>query len=102
VAHLPAHGKERTACVLAGASRHESCTGCGTGAARLEWRVTVFLLGRGASFEDVADMLGNSPEIVRKHYAKWSPARQIRIDDLMEKVHIGTQWVITEKRERLQ
>ena len=90
------------------------CTGCGTGAARLEWRVTVFLLdgtstekalkanvdrslggvfkksgvadarahrfrhtlvtellGRGASFEDVADILGNSPEIVRKHYAKW-------------------------------
>ena len=35
------------------------------------------LLGRGASFEDVADILGNSPEIVRKHYAKWSPARQI-------------------------
>jgi len=60
------------------------------------------LLGRGASFEDVADILGNSPEIVRKHYAKWSPARQMRIDDLMEKVHIGTQWVITEKRERLQ
>ena len=42
------------------------------------------------------------PEIVRKHYAKWSPARQSRIDDLMEKVHIGTQWVITEKCERLQ
>jgi hypothetical protein len=27
----------------------------------------------------------NSPEIVRKHYAKWSPARQARIDELMEK-----------------
>ena len=50
------------------------------------------LLGRGASFEDVADVLGNSPEIVRKHYAKWSPARQARIDDLMEKVHLGTDW----------
>ena len=42
------------------------------------------LLGRGASFEDVADILGNSPEIVRKHYAKWSPARQARIDALMD------------------
>ncbi len=50
------------------------------------------LLGRGASFEDVADILGNSPEIVRKHYAKWSPARQARIDALMEKVHDGTLW----------
>ena len=55
------------------------------------------LLGRGASFEEVADILGNSPEIVRKHYAKWSPARQARIDDLMEKVHSGIDWTIREK-----
>ncbi len=54
-------------------------------------------LGRGASFEDVADILGNSPEIVRKHCAKWSPARQARIDDLMQKVHSGTDWTIHEK-----
>jgi len=59
------------------------------------------LLGRGASFEDVADILGNSPEIVRKHYAKWSPARQARIDDLMEKVHLGTDWTIHDA-ERIQ
>jgi integrase len=44
------------------------------------------LLGAGASFEEVADILGNSPEIVRKHYAKWSTARQARIDTLMDKV----------------
>jgi integrase/recombinase XerC len=50
------------------------------------------LLGSGASFEDVADILGNSPDIVRKHYAKWSPQRQARIDDLMERVHSGTDW----------
>jgi integrase len=50
------------------------------------------LLGRGASFEDVADILGNSPDIVRKHYAKWSPARQARIDDLMELVHRGVAY----------
>ncbi len=25
------------------------------------------LLGRGATFEEVADILGNSPEIVRQH-----------------------------------
>jgi integrase len=44
------------------------------------------LLGAGASFEEVADILGNSPEIVRKHYAKWSTARQARIDNLMDRV----------------
>jgi site-specific recombinase XerD len=44
------------------------------------------LLGAGASFEEVADILGNSPEVVRKHYAKWSTARQARIDNLMEQV----------------
>ena len=43
------------------------------------------LLGNGASFqlpsfEEMAEILGNSPEIVRKHYAKWSRARQSRID----------------------
>lgn len=41
------------------------------------------LLGRGATFELVADILGNSPEVVRKHYAKWSPGRQDNIDRLM-------------------
>jgi len=44
------------------------------------------LLGAAASFEEVADILGNSPEIVRKHYAKWSTARQARIDNLMDQV----------------
>lgn len=33
------------------------------------------LLERGATFEQVADILGNSAEVVRKHYAKWSPGR---------------------------
>jgi site-specific recombinase XerD len=28
------------------------------------------LLEQGATFEQVADILGNSPEVVRKHYAK--------------------------------
>jgi integrase len=30
------------------------------------------LLEQGATFEQVADILGNSPEVVRKHYGKWS------------------------------
>jgi hypothetical protein len=42
--------------------------------------------GAGASFEEVADILGNSSEIVRKRYAKWSTARQARIDNLIDQV----------------
>jgi len=59
------------------------------------------LLGQGATCKDVAD-LGNSPAIIRKHYAKWSAARQARIDDLMEKVHSGTEYAVGEKPSRLQ
>ena len=55
------------------------------------------LSGRGVSFEDVADILGNSPEIVRRHYGKWSAARQSRIDDLMQRVYIGTEYRVREE-----
>jgi len=39
---------------------------------------------------------------VRKHYAKWSPARQIRIDDLMARVHSGETWKIEKTVEVVQ
>jgi len=41
------------------------------------------LLGEGASFQAVADILGNTAEVVRKHYGKWSKGRQDNIDRLM-------------------
>jgi site-specific recombinase XerD len=41
------------------------------------------LLAQGASFERVADILGNSPGVVRKHYGKWSKGRQDAIDQVM-------------------
>ena len=41
------------------------------------------LLEHGATFEQVADILGNSPAVVRKHYGKWSKGRQDNIDRLM-------------------
>ena len=50
---------------------------------RYRHTLATWLLGRGANFQDVADVLGNTAEIVRKHYGKWSPARQDRIDKLM-------------------
>ena len=41
------------------------------------------LLEGGATFDDVAEILGNTAAVVRKHYAKWSPGRQAKIDRLM-------------------
>jgi hypothetical protein len=41
------------------------------------------LLEQRATFEQVADILGNSPEVVRKHYGKWAKGRQNNIERLM-------------------
>jgi integrase len=64
----------------------------GAHAHRFRHTLATELLGEGGTFEEVADILGNSPEVVRKHYAKWSTARQTRIDDLMSRVHSCTSW----------
>jgi len=40
-------------------------------------------LTRGASVEEVAAVLGNSPAIVAKHYSQWVKARQDRLDSLL-------------------
>jgi integrase len=44
------------------------------------------VLARGGTEQDVADILGISAHIVRKHYAKWSHARQQRITRLFAAV----------------
>jgi integrase len=44
------------------------------------------VLELGGTIEQAADILGDSPEIVRKHYAKWSAGRQAQIDALMERL----------------
>ena len=46
------------------------------------------LLGKGATFEEVAAVLGDSPAIIRRHYAKWTPEYQSRQDDLIQKIHV--------------
>lgn len=53
------------------------------------------LLGQGATCDEVADVLGNSAEMIRKYYGQWSPVRQARIDDLMEKVHSAATYTPT-------
>jgi integrase len=67
------------------------------GAHRFRHTLATRLLGIGASLEDVADILGNSPAIVRKHYAKWSQQRQARITSLMLAVNSCTNPVQQEK-----
>ena len=51
----------------------------------------------GGTEQNVADILGISPGIVRQHYAKWTPARQERITTVMRQVHSGTFLAQTEK-----
>lgn len=70
----------------------------GAHAHRFRHTLATELLGRGASFEEVADILGNSPEIVRRHYGKWSVARQSRIDDLMQRVYVETDYAVREEQ----
>ena len=43
------------------------------------------LLMKGASVEDVAAVLGNSPAIVQKYYSQWIKGRQDRLDDFLKK-----------------
>lgn len=54
---------------------------------RFRHTIATELLVKGASFEEVADILGNTPDIVRKYYGKWAEGRQTRIDELMARVH---------------
>jgi integrase/recombinase XerD len=69
----------------------------GAHAHRFRHTLATRLLGAGATETEVADILGNSPAIVRKHYGKWSQARQERIDRLMQAPIFGTSVVHAEK-----
>jgi hypothetical protein len=53
---------------------------------------------QGWTYEDVADVLGNSAAIVRKHYAKWSRCRQDRITEMMRSVFMVQKWYTPEKQ----
>jgi hypothetical protein len=45
------------------------------------------VLVNGGSIEDAANILGDSPAIIRKHYAKWSGDYQRRTLDLLTRIH---------------
>jgi integrase len=58
----------------------------GAHAHRFRHTLATEILEAGGTFEDAAEVLGNSPNIIRKHYAKWSPRRQERISILMRSI----------------
>jgi len=41
-------------------------------------------LQRGVSVDDVAELIGDTPEMVRRHYARWVPERQNRLTAIMK------------------
>ena len=56
------------------------------------------LLEQGWTYEDVAEVLGNSAAIVKRHYAKWSKGRQSRLTQMMESVFSVQNWYTPEKQ----
>ncbi len=48
----------------------------GAHAHRFRHTLATEILSKGGSDQDAADVLGNSPLIIRKHYAKWNVQRQ--------------------------
>lgn len=52
---------------------------------RMRTTLACDLLGKGATVEDVANILGNSPAVVIKHYRQFVKANQDHLDELLEK-----------------
>ena len=52
---------------------------------RLRDTFAVDLLNRGASVEDVAMLLGNTPMIVQKHYSPWVRSRQQKLEEFVKR-----------------
>jgi integrase len=47
------------------------------------------ILQRGVSVREVADLLGNSEQMVRGHYAAWIPERQARLTKILQERFYG-------------
>lgn len=45
------------------------------------------ILEKGGTIEDAANVIGDSPATVRKHYAKWTVAYRNRMVEIMQRVH---------------
>jgi integrase len=47
------------------------------------------LLQHGVSTADVAELIGDTEEMVRKHYARWVPERQERLTRILQEALTG-------------
>jgi integrase len=65
----------------------------GAHAHRFRHTLATDILAKGGTMADHADVLGISEHIARRHYAKWSAARQKRISTIMRQVHAGETFV---------
>jgi site-specific recombinase XerD len=70
----------------------------GAHAHRFRHTLATELLEQGWTYEDVAEVLGNSATIVKKHYAKWSRGRQDRLTKMMHSVFLKQNWYAPEKQ----
>ncbi len=46
------------------------------------------ILAEGGTFEDAAIILGDSPSVIERHYAKFSLERQRRTNSLLKRIHV--------------
>lgn len=42
------------------------------------------LLQKGVTIADVAELIGDKEEVVRRHYARWVPERQERLTNILK------------------
>ena len=49
------------------------------------------LLEKGVPVADVAELVGDTEEVVRRHYAKWVPERQARLTKILQEAFEGKQ-----------
>ena len=59
----------------------------GATAHRFRHTLTTEILVKGGTIEDAANILGDSPAIIRKHYAKWSADYQHRTIEVFSRIH---------------
>ena len=60
------------------------------GTHRFRHTLATRMLEDGATFEDVAAILGNSAKVVERHYAKWSRAREERLNSILARISSDT------------
>jgi len=70
----------------------------GAHAHRFRHTLATSILVNGGTIQDVADVLGISPAVAYRHYAKWTQDRQERITGVMLSVQAGVN--VREERRK--